>query len=542
RFDSIWSQIATRFAGKSEKLIFEIINEPYGLTKSENDDLHQRILSIIRKTNPTRLVIFQGHNWGGSDELIEAAIPDPEDPYLIGSFHSYDPWPFGLEGTGSFGTAAQINTLRNKFISVKEWSDAHNIPVFLGEFACHSSADFMSRMKHYQTYVELSHTYGFCYCSWDDGGNFKVMERNMQAWNLIKDILIFGNPDSPGYPGIVVYQDTTVKLSWNNRVTDTDRILVQRGPSPTNFVTIDSLPSDATTYLDSGLIQDKTYYYRIIANYEDSLSHYSHPVRIFLPFYEEPVRSAFYGIPMVIPGIIEAEDFDNGGEGLAYHDYDSYNMAGDYRPNVGVDIYDRLGDGFHIGNIMPGEWVEYTVNISEKDTFRVIAHLASPYAGGTFRIDLGEAEPVVMTVRNSGSWLTTDTVSALISPEPGEQIMRFTMLDNPTFNFDKLEFIIFNQTETDTTDSSDTTAISNRWAEDEEFSIWQDGNNHLIISYNGIAELTEVRLYDIRGSIVHIEKAPSDNHIIGTGHLPKGIFLVIASGKKQVYRQKIIIY
>ena len=86
RFDSIWSQIAVRFKDKPEKLIFEIINEPHGLTKAQNDDLHARVLSIIRKTNPTRLVIFQGHNWGGSDELITAAIPN--DKYVIGSFHS----------------------------------------------------------------------------------------------------------------------------------------------------------------------------------------------------------------------------------------------------------------------------------------------------------------------------------------------------------------------------------------------------------------------------------------------------------------------
>ena len=65
RFDSIWSQISVRFQDKPENLIFEVLNEPYGLTKAQNDDMHGRILSIIRKTNPTRLVIFQGHNWGG---------------------------------------------------------------------------------------------------------------------------------------------------------------------------------------------------------------------------------------------------------------------------------------------------------------------------------------------------------------------------------------------------------------------------------------------------------------------------------------------
>ncbi len=288
RFDSIWSQIATHFAGKSEKLIFEVLNEPHGMTKADNDDMHARVLSIIRKNNPTRLVIFQGNNWGSSGDLINAAIPDPDDKYLIGSFHSYDPWPFGLEGTGSFGTEAQISTLRNKFIAVKNWSDRNNIPVFLGEFACHSGADFMSRMKHYQTYVELSHEYGFCYCSWDDGGNFGIMNRTAGTWKEMKDILIYGNPHSPGYPEANIQHDSIIRISWDNRITDNDHIIVQRGLSATSLKSIDTISSEATEYLDVKPDQDQTYYYRLIAAYEDSVSYYSHPLIIYLPEYVLP--------------------------------------------------------------------------------------------------------------------------------------------------------------------------------------------------------------------------------------------------------------
>lgn len=35
RYDSIWSQIAIRFKDKSEKLLFEMINEPHGLTVAQ---------------------------------------------------------------------------------------------------------------------------------------------------------------------------------------------------------------------------------------------------------------------------------------------------------------------------------------------------------------------------------------------------------------------------------------------------------------------------------------------------------------------------
>jgi aryl-phospho-beta-D-glucosidase BglC (GH1 family) len=225
RFDSIWSQIAVRFSDKPDKLMFEILNEPYGLTKPENDELHARILSIIRRSNPTRIVVIQGNEWGGAEELINMAVP--MDDYLIGSFHTYDPWPFGLEGHGSFGPA-EIRALDEKFAAVSAWSDQHEIPVLLGEFGCHSSADYNQRMKHYKTYMDLIQKYGFIFSVWDDGGDFRVLERPSLRWNEIKDILIHYTQQSPANPQLSLFQDTLIRLSWVNRVTDFDSLICTR--------------------------------------------------------------------------------------------------------------------------------------------------------------------------------------------------------------------------------------------------------------------------------------------------------------------------
>ncbi|MCK4748812.1 MAG: cellulase family glycosylhydrolase, partial [Bacteroidales bacterium] len=336
RFDSIWSQIALRFRNKSEKLIFEVLNEPHGLTKAQNDEMHQRILNIIRRTNPTRLVVFQGNGWGSAEDLLEAAIPD--DDYLIGSFHSYDPWPFGLEGTGPFGPA-EINALKRKFADVKEWSLSNDIPVLLGEFGCNKEADYNLRMKHYFTYTELAAEHGFTPCAWDDGGTFRIMERQTSGWNEIKDILIHSTSDAPGGPSISLLQDTIIQLKWTNRVTDHDSIIIERKTSLSGFSKYAVLPPDSTRVLDVSPFPKLYYHYRIIANYTDTADLYSYPVRIFMPEYVQPERGLFLGEPQPIPGIIEAEDFDLGGEGIAYHDAESLNIAGEYRPDEGVDIY-----------------------------------------------------------------------------------------------------------------------------------------------------------------------------------------------------------
>ena len=50
----------------------------------------------------------------------------------------------------------------------------------------------------------------------------------------------------------------------------------------------------------------------------------------------------FGGTPAPIPGLIEAENFDDGGEGIAYHDLTTGNTTGQYR-QTDVDIATTLG-------------------------------------------------------------------------------------------------------------------------------------------------------------------------------------------------------
>src|SRR6202040_61058 len=49
------------------------------------------------------------------------------------------------------------------------------------------------------------------------------------------------------------------------------------------------------------------------------------------------VSPPFTGTPSAVPGTIQAEDFDNGGEGLAYHDTTAGNAGRAYR-TTDVDI------------------------------------------------------------------------------------------------------------------------------------------------------------------------------------------------------------
>ncbi len=527
RFDSIWSQIATRFRNKTEKLIFEIINEPHGLTREQNNELHQRVLSIIRKTNPTRLVIIQGHNWGGSEELIEMAIPD--DPFLIGSFHSYDPWPFGLEGTGSFGSRYQLQQLENKFVSVKQWSDQTGIPVFLGEFGCNRSAGYNSRMKHYRAYVDLSLSYGFSFCVWDDGGNFKVMQRSLKGWDEVKDILIHSGPEAPRITGMDVENDTMVRVEWERVDSGALHYLLERRRMTGTFQVIDTLPHDGSVYVDSVALDGEYNYYRIVANYHADSMTMSHPLRISVPAYVELFRGYYHDGPIPVPGTVEAEDYDTGGEGLTFHDLDKQNLGGAYRPDEPVDIYDRLGDGYHIGNALPGEWCEYSIHVERKGLYEIELHTASLQGDGRYQLWIGEQQSDTIRVPVTYSQLETAISSVTMALDSGEMIMRLIVMDGPMFNIDRVVFHL------------NTTSTRMARKHHPDLFICQIGSGELLVTIQGRTDCHRLELIGMGGAMVRSIESPDGESCLSTGGLTPGVYLVRAVTSEGIYHQKTFI-
>lgn len=188
RFDCIWQQISERFKDKPETLLFEIINEPKGLGIPEVNELNERILKIIRKTNPARIVIFSGNEWGGYVPLMQATVP--KDPYLIGTFHAYEPGRFAFDAKGEWGTDNDKAFVKAMFEKVSQWSRKTDVPVLLGEFGAVRKCDPESRKKFYAFYVQQALGHGFAFTVWDDGGDFRIYKRKDRTWNGIKDILI----------------------------------------------------------------------------------------------------------------------------------------------------------------------------------------------------------------------------------------------------------------------------------------------------------------------------------------------------------------
>ncbi len=103
-------------------------------------------------------------------------------------------------------------------------------------------------------------------------------------------------------------------------------------------------------------------------------------------------QRAFGGVPRNLPGIIEAETYNNGEPGVAYHDNTPYNSgwAYNYRDHpVDMDyIPDNKGISVRTDS---GEWLAYQVYVSEEAYYTPVI-IASTQRNGTgvFRIEAGE--------------------------------------------------------------------------------------------------------------------------------------------------------
>ena len=278
RFDSIWAQVSRHFKDKSDSLLFEVINEPNPMAQEDVDSLNMQVIRIMRKTNPTRIILFSGYKWSNSAELVQAAIP--KDTMLIGYYHSYDPYPFGLEGPGTYGSDNDIATTTAKFQQVADWSDQHNIPVVLSEFAFNVKCEYNSRMCAYATDVDKAQEYNVAFNVWDDGGSFKIYNRPQHTWSEVKDILMNTYPISPYKMRITTIADTLVQLSWKNRTTENDSIIVQRGVGGPTFTDYAKIAPTDSIFVDNTTEPGKSYYYRLRANFKDSIEIQSYPIMI----------------------------------------------------------------------------------------------------------------------------------------------------------------------------------------------------------------------------------------------------------------------
>src|SRR5215813_9313059 len=138
--------------------------------------------------------------------------------------------------------------------------------------------------------------------------------------------------------------------------------------------------------------------------------------------------SPFSGTPVSVPGAIEAAGFDNGGEGIAYHDSTPGNAGGQYR-QTDVDLEVASDGGYDVGWTTPGEWLGYAINVASAGNYTVQLRVASPGGGLLhlgFNTAIGSTSMYVyqaVSIPATGGWQSWQTVSVPVTLAAGAQQM-----------------------------------------------------------------------------------------------------------------------
>jgi subtilisin family serine protease len=153
----------------------------------------------------------------------------------------------------------------------------------------------------------------------------------------------------------------------------------------------------------------------------------------------------FGGTRASIPGIIESENFDDGGEGIAYHDSTPGNTGGKYRAtDVDIETTSDVGGGYSIGYVTAGEWLVYSINVNASGSYTVQARLASTTGNATFHIEIdGVNVTGTLNMPNTGGWQIWQTISRTgIALSAGPHLMR-VMFDSvgPTGYFGNMNYL-----------------------------------------------------------------------------------------------------
>ena len=192
-------------------------------------------------------------------------------------------------------------------------------------------------------------------------------------------------------------------------------------------------------------------------------------------------QGPYKGKVQQIPGKVQCELYDLGGEGVAYHDSDAVNdgsgklnpangtFLNEFRMNEGVDIsYTKTGDidnnpynvveplmgELYTGWTEPGEWINYTVKVNKTGNYQVgLMYTASGDGGISLAMDGKELtkELVVPSTRNDKEpvawrqwhhWNRADSLTT-VKLHKGVHVLTLKTVSHGNMNYDYLEFKIF---------------------------------------------------------------------------------------------------
>ncbi|MEI7830169.1 MAG: cellulase family glycosylhydrolase [Prolixibacteraceae bacterium] len=214
----VWSQLADHYKNRSGYLLYEIMNEPNGLTTAVWGKIQQSAINAIRIIDTKHTIVVGPSSFNTYNELSQ--LPTYSDTNLLYTFHFYDPFLFTHQGatwvTPSMASLANVpfpygagpmpvlpseligSWINNSFnnyqndgnvAKIKQLIDIavafmnnRKVPVFCGEFGVYmKNSNDAFRVSWYNEVRKYLEEKGIPWTIWDYQGGFGLFQKGTDA-------------------------------------------------------------------------------------------------------------------------------------------------------------------------------------------------------------------------------------------------------------------------------------------------------------------------------------------------------------------------
>lgn len=387
-----WRAIANYFKDKDTIWGYDIMNEPNTESPKNSEDLlvaQKYIISKIREVDPNHIVVVEGDNWAGYMDMYSVSSSGWNGSLLDSKSNVVLQTHYYL---GKDKSDAAVNAAVSDLGKRVKIANDMNVPIILGEFGEDSEpilrkfADAAKASTGYDgsftwTFKKMFHKYRSLWVI-DPQASRSPAEA---AYISLRDAIKSGAKFNGSWADLMTFLTSNIqnghpKLEWWQKYYDA-----------TTNSTVNNVPTPPCT------------------------------------------RSAYKAV--TLPGVVQAEDFDNGCAGIVYADSSTGNAGGASNRNTDVDIGTTAdSSGLYVGWTAQGEWVEYTVNVASAGDYTFNFRYASAVNGATVTVTAG-SNSVSTNLNSTGGWDTwANATSGKVYLAAGSQVIRVTFNGGSNLN------------------------------------------------------------------------------------------------------------
>ncbi|RYZ95519.1 MAG: hypothetical protein EOP47_25685, partial [Sphingobacteriaceae bacterium] len=385
-----WKKMAIEFKNFDNIYAYGIMNEPYSVPQNIPwVNTAQAIIDAIRTEDTQNIIMVGGDSYSSASSWVSASdnlrkLKDPSNNLMFEA-HSY----FDEKSAGEYKSyvedKANPQTGVNRVKPFVEWLKKYNLRGIMGEYGVPNNPNantdkadaadnslwntVLNNTLQYLSDNGVNGTYWSYGTSW---GDYKLNVLPNSNGTERPQMQVLANHLFTDLPSALPGITSALAVSYNVAKP------VSYKPTATNNAT-----SFTVTQLPAGLSYDGTAK-EIIGTIPAGI----HTVKISATNANgtgEERDVVLRGVALKIPGILEAENHDGGGQNVGYYDTSIGNAGNFIYRDEDVD-FRRSNTSpnyiYSVTNTMAGEWLKYTTNVQQEASYRIKLRYTTTTEGG----------------------------------------------------------------------------------------------------------------------------------------------------------------